>query len=105
MLSECGDQEFAQARPVLQTLIMRNALYECTELDARTVTVLQKNGLLSEVRLLSLPSDIADLLIQPAHPRRITSPLGPLVFFHGGDGQQAVVHVADLLLHPDRAVR
>jgi hypothetical protein len=105
MPSEFGAKELAQVRPVFKALVMRNALYECTELDTRTVTVLQKNGLLSEVHLLSLPSDIVELLIRPAHPRRIASPPGPLVFVHGGDAQQAVVYVTDLLLHPDHAVR
>src|SRR5215831_13491478 len=99
MPSESGAKELAQVRPVFKAIVMRNALYEFTELDARTVTVLQKNGLLSEVHPLSLSSDIVEILTQPTYPRRIASPPGPLVFFHGGDAQQAVVHVADLLLH------
>jgi hypothetical protein len=105
MSSDGSDKERTHKISVFKALVMQNALHGYTELDVRTVTILQKNGLLAEVRPLALAPDSVEILADPAHPHRIACPPGPLIFFRRGEAEQAIGYVADLLLHPDGAIR
>jgi hypothetical protein len=105
MPSENGTEELAKLRPAFKAQMMRNAMHDRTELDVRTVAILQKNGLLSKALPLPLPADTADILGNPDHPRRIDAPAGPFLFVDEGDTRQAVMRLPDYLLSHETDVR
>ena len=105
MLSSIITHKDKAVTAALKHRIMQTALYHEENLDARTVFLLQKNGLLKDVHRVSVREDIHDILRRPEHPDRLLCDWGPFVFVRDGDRRMGVVVVADLLIDDDAQLR
>jgi hypothetical protein len=84
MASEPSAEELHQARQAFKVRMLVNALHELP-LDARAAAVLRKNGLPVTAQGSEEKSagDIAEVVANPAHPRRLHQMMGPIVFVTG----------------------
>ena len=107
MSSELTPEEMARVTRQLKNTMMNAALFHLDEIDARTVTVLQQEGLLKKATTPALPEAEATILADRSHASRLPAPDGPLVFVaQAGDPTSRMVYpMADLILRPEPSIR
>ena len=76
-------------------------------IDVRTLTALQRDGILEKQAIPENNGLILDVLRDESHPLRVKAPVGPLLFHKAAEDKpgRSVANVADLLFRPDKDVR
>jgi len=98
MESDVSPEKEAEFRAAFRHAIASRVLLNRRELDARTATVLQKEGIFENLDSPKLSEDLPAILGNPEHMRRADMGIGPLLFVTEGPKQRAVIDVKDLLL-------
>jgi len=86
-------------------MMLRVAAWNTKALDGRTVAALHESGLLQKAQEATLPSDTADILKNPDHPKRVPAPPGPMIFVERDGFKRDVIDSADKILSADRNIR
>jgi len=97
-----SEKQLAVAKRMMKARVMENSLHHLASgLDSRTAFLLESNGLLKNVERTSVRTDMAEIIGNPDHPKRLSSEWGPLVFVQEKETRNGVLTVAELLIDPD----
>src|SRR4051812_16978396 len=94
------NEELVRAKRAFRAQLLRPALHHRTEIDARTLTVLQRNGLMSAPGPVTVEGLPAEVVSNPGHPDRAKVSPGPMVYhvIRGEKTEHAVAEITDVLL-------
>jgi len=107
MPSTLTDTDLAKAKHTFYGRMLATALHHRTHIDARTVTIIQKNGFMERSKPTSESGLTPELLKNPKHAERDAVPAGPMVYriVRAAETQYFAVEVMDALLNPATALR
>ncbi len=99
--------EIEQGKRIIKTLMTQRVLHSVNSIDARSLTVLQHNGLLDQSANLNASDIVVNVLSDTQHVDRIVTPPGPMLFYceNGDTVQWKVVRVVELLFNTNDHVR
>ena len=111
MQCNISKEDFEKARPLFKHRMLQVAALrldsgkDTINLDPRTVTVLQDNGLLDQATPHLLPETFVEAVEDASDARRRGHEHGPLLFICDTESTQTALDVTDMLLDLRRKVR
>ena len=107
MVPDIKQEEWDETHRMVKSLMMRNSLLHWETADARTVTILQDNGLLADAEPHVVGEHTVAVLKDVNHPDRLPLAPGPLIWHRadGSDSRRAVFPVSNYLFSHVRDLR